>query len=231
MGSGEMNSQESLELGLAQVAAAIADGSRARMLSALMDGRAWTATELSLVAEVAASTASSHLARLQGQGLTVCVQQGKHRYYRIASPEVALVVEQLMGLAAQGPGPLQSKTPARLRFARTCYDHLAGELGVRLHDAMLAQGWLDAGGHGLTPEGERHFGRLGIDCVPSGRRHFACPCLDWSERRMHLGGQLGARLLSHLLDKGALVRALDSRELTLTTGGQRLLQRQFGIGA
>lgn len=229
MGSGEMNPQASLALGLAQVAAAIADGSRARMLSALMDGRAWTATELSTVADVAASTASSHLAKLQQQGLTACVQQGKHRYYRIASPEVALVVEQLMGLAAQGSGPLQSKTPARLRFARTCYDHLAGELGVRLHVALQAQGWLDAGGHGLTPEGERHFSRLGIDCVPKGRRHFACPCLDWSERRMHLGGQLGARLLIHLLDKGALVRALDGRELTLTTSGQRLLQRQFGI--
>jgi DNA-binding transcriptional ArsR family regulator len=228
MGSGEMNPQDSLELGLAQVAAAIADGSRARMLSALMDGRAWTATELSTVAEVAASTASSHLARLQGQGLTACVQQGKHRYYRIASPEVAMVVEQLMGLAAQGP--LQSKTPARLRFARTCYDHLAGELGVRLHEGLLAQGWLTSSGDALTPEGERRFSQLGIDCVPSGRRHFACPCLDWSERRMHLGGQLGARLLTHLLDKGALVRVLDSRELTLTTGGQRLLQRQFEIG-
>lgn len=224
-----MNQQETLELGLAQVAAAIADGSRARMLSALMDGRAWTATELSTVAEVAASTASSHLARLQQQGLTACVQQGKHRYYRIASPEVALVVEQLMGLAAQGPGPLQSKTPVRLRFARTCYDHLAGELGVRLHDGLLAQGWLTSSGDALTPEGERHFGRLGIYCVPSGRRHFACPCLDWSERRMHLGGQLGARLFTHLLDKGVLVHALEGRELTLTTGGQRLLQRQFGI--
>lgn len=224
-----MNPQDSLELGVAQVAAAIADGSRARMLSALMDGRAWTATELSTVAEVAASTASSHLARLQQQGLAACVQQGKHRYYRIASPEVALVVEQLMGLAAQGPASLQSKTPDRLRFARTCYDHLAGELGVRLHDSLLALGWLDAGSHGLTPEGERQLSRLGIDCVASGKRHLACPCLDWSERRMHLGGQLGAGLLTYLLDKGTLVRVLDSRELTLTTSGQRLLQQQFGI--
>jgi DNA-binding transcriptional ArsR family regulator len=224
-----MNDQESLEQGLAQVAAAIADGSRARMLCALMDGRAWTATELSLVAEVSASTASSHLARLQQQGLTACVRQGKHRYYRIASHEVALVVEQLMGLVDMGTGVLRSKTPQRLRFARRCYDHLAGELGVRLHDSLMARGWLAAEGYGLTLQGEAQLERLGIDCKPSGRRPLACHCLDWSERRMHLGGQLGARLLDHMLDKGWLVREPDSRELTLTPKGQRLLQQQLGL--
>ena len=224
-----MSKQESLEQGLAQVAAAIADGSRARMLCALMDGRAWTATELSLMAEVSASTASSHLARLQQQGLTACVRQGKHRYYRIASHEVALVVEQLMGLVDMGAGTLRSTTPERLRFARSCYDHLAGELGVRLHDGLMSQGWLEAEGYGLTPQGEQHLGQLGIDCVATGKRPFACHCLDWSERRMHLGGQLGARLLSHMLDKGWLVRGLESRELTLTPKGQRQLKRQLGI--
>lgn len=137
-----MSEQDTLEQGLAQVAAAIADSSRARMLCALMDGRAWTATELSTVAEVSASTASSHLAMLQQQGLTACVRQGKYRYYRIANHEVARVVEQLMGLVEQGS--LRSKTPERLRFARTCFDHLAGELGVRLHDSLIARGWLDA---------------------------------------------------------------------------------------
>ncbi|MNJ27247.1 Helix-turn-helix domain protein [compost metagenome] len=224
-----MSKQESLEQGLAQVAAAIADGSRARMLCALMDGRAWTATELSLVAEVSASTASSHLARLQQQGLTACVRQGKHRYYRIASHDVALVVEQLMGLVDMGTGALRSKTPERLRFARSCYDHLAGELGVRLHDGLMSQGWLEAEGHGLTPQGEQHLGQLGIDCVATGKRPFACHCLDWSERRMHLGGQLGARLLGHMLNKRWLVRGLESRELTLTPKGKRQLQRQLGI--
>ena len=200
-----MSKQESLEQGLAQVAAAIADGSRARMLCALMDGRAWTATELSLMAEVSASTASSHLARLQQQGLTACVRQGKHRYYRIASHEVALVVEQLMGLVDMGTGALRSKTPERLRFARSCYDHLAGELGVRLHDGLMSQGWLEAEGHGLTPQGEQHLGQLGIDCVATGKRPFACHCLDWSERRMHLAGQpLGdARRHRRRLARGA----------------------------
>ena len=222
-----MSEQDTLEQGLAQVAAAIADSSRARMLCALMDGRAWTATELSTVAEVSASTASSHLAMLQQQGLTACVRQGKYRYYRIANHEVARVVEQLMGLVEQGS--LRSKTPERLRFARTCFDHLAGELGVRLHDSLIARGWLDASSYALTPEGEHHFAQLGVDCQPSGKRHFACHCLDWSERRMHLGGELGTRLLAHFLDKGWLVRGLGSRELILTDRGQRLLQQQFGV--
>ncbi|WP_058910112.1 ArsR/SmtB family transcription factor [Entomohabitans teleogrylli] len=224
-----MTEEECLPERLARVAAAIADASRARMLNAMMDGRAWTATELSLAAGVSPSTASSHLARLTEQDLTHCVRQGKHRYYRIARHDVAHLLEMLMHVADRPSPALKTRTPDSLRFARTCYDHLAGSLGVALHNAILARGWLAEDTYQLTHEGERQFIRLGIDCQAAGSRPFACHCLDWSERRMHIGGQCGARLLALFIDKRWLTRIPDSRQLTLTSPGEKMLKRHFGL--
>jgi len=219
-----------LEQRLAAVAAAMADKTRARMLCMLMDGRAYTATELSAASDVAASTASSHLARLVEQHLVDCVAQGRHRYFRITSKPVADALETLMGLAGGDTVKIRSHTPVNLRFARTCYDHMAGEMAVALHDRLIMQGWLEEGAYVLTAEGKVALTELGIDCEPTRqRRRFACACLDWSERQSHLGGQLGAAFLDAFERHGWVDRRLDSRELRLTARGRRMLADQFGL--
>ena len=190
---------------IASVAALIGDPARANMLAALMSGRALTAGELAREAGIAAPTASGHLARLREAGLVLVEAQGRHRYVRLAGPEVAVVLEGLMGLSARDgrlrtrPGP---RDPA-LRTARVCYDHLAGEWGVRLYDALLADGRLDAAGGSpvLTPRGRAFFAAEGIDLAApaSSRRPLCRACLDWSERRPHLAGALGRAILDHAL--------------------------------
>jgi DNA-binding transcriptional ArsR family regulator len=215
---------EDAETSLAQVAALIAEPARARMLCCLLDGHARTATELAAVGEIGASTASAHLARLLGQGLVSCVAQGKHRYYRLAQPEVGRALEALLVVAGVAPKPFEPSTPAGLREARRCYDHLAGAWGVRLHDHARVQGWLDAD-YGLSEAGERALQALGIDVATAirRRRRLACPCMDWSERRPHLGGALGAAWLEALLRQRWLEPELDSRALRPTARGRRQL--------
>ncbi|BBF84967.1 transcriptional regulator, ArsR family [Aquitalea magnusonii] len=218
------------ETQLAALAAAIGERTRVRILCALMDGRAYTATELSTVADVTASTASSHLARLQQQRLIDCVPQGRHRYFRLASVQVAEALEKLMGLAGSEPITPRSKTPQRLRFARTCYDHMAGELAVALHDRLCRQGWLDAQHYTLSAAGLQALQGIGLslEAIPA-QRKFACACLDWSERRPHLGGHLGAVLLQAFEKQRWVVRQLDSRALQLTASGKRALQAHFDL--
>ncbi|RYZ12818.1 MAG: transcriptional regulator [Comamonadaceae bacterium] len=221
---------------LSRVAAAIAEPARARMLCCLLDGHARTATELAAVGGVAASTASVHLARLMSQQLVSRVVQGKHRYFRLAGAEVAAALEGLLVLGAGAASRFRPGTPSRLREARTCYDHMAGTLGVALHDRLHARDWLradggiaidaaasSAGDYLLTAAGQRGIEALGIDLpqVRAARRRFACACLDWSERRPHLGGALGAALLSVSLRRGWLQKGLDSRALTVTPRGRR----------
>ncbi len=199
------------------------------MLCALMDGRAYTATEMSLVGGISASTASAHLRVLVEKRMIVCVPQGRHRYFRIATSEVAEMLESIMGLAALQPG-VQIKTPAKLRFARTCYDHLAGMLAVALHDRLLALGWIEQDSSGLSEVGQCEQNRIGIRLGPSRtRRRFAVGCLDWSERRPHIGGQLGAAILATFEAKRWVVRQPDSRELILTASGSRALSDRFGL--
>ncbi|RZI68808.1 MAG: transcriptional regulator [Variovorax sp.] len=206
---------------LARIAAAMAEPARARMLCSLMDGHARTATELAVVAGVAASTASAHLARLRDQHLIASVAQGKHRYFRLSGDEVGTALESLLVLAGAGRSRFRPTTPHRLRAARTCYDHIAGAAGVALHDRLHDHGWLAPSGeadYALTARGTEGFGALGID-VPATlllRRRFACPCLDWSERRPHLGGALGAALLAQSLRRGWMRQDLDSRALVVT---------------
>lgn len=230
----------SADAGLAQLAGAIAEPARARMLCSLLDGHARTATELSALAEVGASTASAHLARLCKDGLLTVVAQGKHRYYRLASVEAAQALEALLVVAGFSRPVFTPSTPDRLRHARTCYDHLAGTVAVALHDQLLAQQWLldesgNQGGNGggnyrLTEAGVIGMAALGIDValLAGQRRRFACACLDWSERRFHLGGALGAAVLQLALRQRWAERELDSRALSITPANQQRLMAAFG---
>lgn len=221
---------------LSKVAAAIAEPARSRMLCCLLDGHARTSTELAVVAEVSPSTASVHLARLKEQRLIESVAQGRHRYYQIAGSNVAAALEALLVVAGVPRTPFTPTTPRRLHKARTCYDHMAGSLAVALHDYLMAQGWLAAGDAGdgayeTTDEGIDALQRLGLDVavLRKQRRRFACPCLDWSERRPHVGGALGAALLQMMLQRGWVERELDSRALSVTRQGKRQLEAKFGV--
>ncbi|MGE8354107.1 MAG: ArsR/SmtB family transcription factor [Pseudomonas protegens] len=230
------------DLGVSNVAAAIAEPARTRMLCALMDGHARTSTELAAIAEVSTSTASAHLAKLRDAGLLRVQVQGRHRYYCLGDPLVAQALEALM-VIGQG-SVFTPRTPDRLQFARTCYDHLAGTLGVQLHDRMFEAGWLLMGEEGkagkdgkggknyrVSESGVEFFRGLGIDVAELRklRRSLACPCLDWSMRCPHLGGALGAALLRVLLQRKWLRQDVDSRALTLTGTGGRYISRRFGI--
>jgi DNA-binding transcriptional ArsR family regulator len=222
---------------LSQVAAAIAEPARTRMLCCLMDGHARTATELGVVAKVSPSTASVHLAKLKANHLVDVVAQGKHRYFRLSGPQVGAALESLLVLAGATPKPFVPSTPSRLRGARTCYDHLAGTLAVALHDHMVQQDWLQPcdtgvpGGYQLSTNGETQLTALGVDVplVRAQRRRFACACMDWSERKPHTGGAIGAALLNVAMAHGWLRRDLDSRAVELTGKGRRAFQTHFAI--
>ena len=216
--------------GLTRIGALLADPSRAAMLWSLMDGSARPAGELTLIAGISPSAASGHLARLTEGGLLTLEVRGRHRYYRIASAEVANAIEALAHLA-QASAPLRASAPPTrtvplaLRYARTCYDHMAGELAVRLFDHFVERAWLvvDAGSVEATDLGADTLGRWGIDLgrQRARRRRFACTCLDWSERRAHLGGALGAALLDHWAQTGYVERAGKTRALRITPTGHQ----------
>jgi DNA-binding transcriptional ArsR family regulator len=221
---------------VAGIAAAIGEPARTRMLYCLLDGHARTSTELSVVVGVSPSTASVHLARLSEARLVKVQVQGKHRYYSLLGPDVGRALEGLSVLAGGAPEKFAPSTPQALRSARTCYDHIAGSLGVRLHDGMQTLGWLTApsdpaGDYDLTGKGAKAFESLGVDLTATKglRRRFAYACLDWSERRPHVGGSLGAALLKIALTRKWLVRDLDSRALEVTGCGRREMEKQFGI--
>jgi DNA-binding transcriptional ArsR family regulator len=225
----------------AEVAALAGDPARASMLHALMDGRALTASELARAAGIAPQTASGHLAKMTAAGLLAAQSQGRHRYHRLASPAVARMMESIMQVAADAQpmrrivvGPREET----LRAARTCYDHLAGRLGVALADAMVGRGYLelDSDAGLLTEPGLAFLHRLGIgaDTLAGsrggrGRRVMCRPCLDWSERRPHLAGMVGAALCTHCLDKGWVRRIDETRAVAVTPKGQRALREAFDI--
>jgi DNA-binding transcriptional ArsR family regulator len=220
-----------------RIAAAIGEPARARMLYCLMDGRARTSTELAVMGEVSPSTASVHLARLKAARLVTVLVQGRHRYYSLNGESVAMALEALNVLAGQSRHPFRSPAPTRLRAARTCYDHMAGAVAVALHDRFQSLKWLSPGssgdnGYDVTPTGATAFEALGIDLATARtlRRRFAFACLDWSERRPHLGGALGAAFLTLALRKNWVARDLDSRVLTVTPAGRRAMLTRFGVG-
>jgi len=211
---------------LARVAAALGDPARSRMLAMLMGGQARTAGELALDGGVSPSTASTHLARLLDAGLVEVARQGRHRYYRLAGPEVAAAIEALMGAVPALRGRRAGPVDPALRRARTCYDHLAGSLAVAWLEAMRAHGHL-AGPDGLvlSASGEAWCRQAGLDLdgARAARRPLCRTRLDWSERRDHLAGALGAALLRLLLERGWARRMPDSRALRVGARGERLL--------
>jgi DNA-binding transcriptional ArsR family regulator len=218
------------DIAVSRIAAAIGEPARARMLYCLMDGHARTSTELAIVAEVSPSTASVHLNRLKTEHLVKVLVQGKHRYYSLEGPDVASALEGLSVLAGGSRSKFVPNTPNRLRAARTCYDHIAGTVGIALHDRFQALRWLSAG-YDLTQNGTKAFEALGIDIEATRtlRRRFACACLDWSERRPHVGGALGAALLRVALKRKWVIQDLDSRALGVTGLGRREMLTRFGL--
>ncbi|MEW5421200.1 ArsR/SmtB family transcription factor [Amorphus sp. 3PC139-8] len=223
----------------AEIASLAGDPARAAMLHALMDGRALTASELAGVAGVTPQTASGHLARLSEAGLLAVEKQGRHRYYRLASAMVAQMVESLMQVAsALAPTRRVATGPrdAALRTARTCYDHIAGRLGVALADGLVTAGHVDLASDGglVTDQGLAFFSDLGIDLATetSGRRttRVLCrPCLDWSERRPHLAGRVGAALCDLSLASGWIRKVDGSRALRVTRKGEAAFRDRFGL--
>jgi DNA-binding transcriptional ArsR family regulator/DNA-binding PadR family transcriptional regulator len=232
-----MDANLSADAAVSRIAIAIGEPARTRMLLALLDGHARTSTELAVLAEVTASTASVHLNRLKEDNLVKVAAQGRHRYYSLQSAKVARALEGLSVLAGRERKQFKPKTPEPLRYARTCYDHIAGTLSVLLHDHLLRHGWLrsdlqsDRAAYILTSEGEKKFERVRVDLgtARTARRKFAYPCLDWSERRPHIAGVLGAALLQHALTRKWITRDLDSRALHVTRIGEREMLQDFGF--
>ena len=221
---------------IAHVASLVGEPARTAMLMALMDGRALTARELANAARITPATASRHLGLLVEASLLSVAQQGRHRYHRLASPEVARVLEGLMQLSTVAPVPAGPRT-ASLRTARTCYDHLAGRLGVTIAGHLLEAGAVVFDDEGatahITDAMPDALSGLGLDvdmatAAGSGRRPPCRPCLDWSERRMHLAGRLGALICHHCLERGWLQRGQGTRALTITPPGALALRDWMG---
>jgi DNA-binding transcriptional ArsR family regulator len=216
------------------IAALIGDHARAEVLTALMADRALTATELAAVAGVTKQTISAHLAQLLDAGLLAAERQGRHRYFRLADRDVAQLLESLMGVAFR-TGALRHRLSPRepaLRQARVCYDHLAGELGVAIHERLLARRALvpESDGLVLTAHGHRLLRQVGIDTAALAlqRRKFCQACLDWSERRHHLAGAVGAALLARMIDLGWIRRGKGSRVVVVAAHGRLALQHWIG---
>jgi DNA-binding transcriptional ArsR family regulator len=220
---------------LVEVAALVGDTARATMLAALMDGRALTGSELADLARISRSTASEHLSKLVNARLVSVTKKRRYRYYRIASPLVANMLESIMAVAAIEVPPRHQPRSAKddaLRFARTCYDHLAGKLGVALADALVANGSvvLTPDGGEVTDAGMQFLGDFGADLsAKPGGRIFCRPCLDWSERRYHIAGRVGAEICRHCLEIGWVARERDSRAVRITPAGRRGLRDTFAV--
>jgi DNA-binding transcriptional ArsR family regulator len=220
---------------MVEVAALVGDTARATMLSILMGGQALTASELAAHARISKSTASGHLSKLVGARLLTVTQKRRNRYYRIASPLVAKMLESIKAVAAietparHRPRSIQDD---RLRMARTCYDHLAGRLGVGIADALVSNGYVvlaDDGGE-VTASGAHFLSDFGVALTPKAKskRIFCRPCLDWSERRYHIAGHVGAELLRRFAELGWLERDRGSRAMRVTVTGKAGLRNVFG---
>ncbi|GAB3979259.1 helix-turn-helix transcriptional regulator [Actinoallomurus acanthiterrae] len=227
---------------IAPVAALLADRTRASMLTALLDGRPLSAGELARTAGVSAATASSHLAKLLDGDLVTVVRQGRHRYYRLKGAEVAAVIEAISRISpdVEVRSLRQSRQARALQEARTCYDHLAGRAGSALFEAMLSRDLLEVvdpsyddpanAAYEVTDKGERQLESIGIDvgAIRRARRRFAGHCLDWTERRPHLNGALGAALTARLIEDGWFERGSARRALFVTEKGRGRLADVFG---
>ncbi|WP_412539283.1 winged helix-turn-helix domain-containing protein [Longispora sp. K20-0274] len=223
-------------MSLAAFAGLLADPTRATICLALLDGRAWTGTELARLAKVAPSTASEHLSRLVAGGILAEERQGRHRYVRLAGPEVAALLEDLSAFTSAPRVPRSLRESNRHRAearARTCYDHLAGHLGVAVADAMVRDGLVtEDAGLAVTPSGVAWLERLGITLAPTrGRRPMVKSCLDWTERRTHLAGLVGAALCATAMERHWVERIGAGRALRVTPAGQAAFREHLGIDA
>ena len=220
---------------MAEIAALVGDPARANILSALLDGRALTASELAYAARVTPQTASTHLSRLTEAGLLTPLRDGRHRYFRLASPKVAQMLEGIMAVALDNRPryrPLSRQAEA-LRSARICYDHLAGRLSVDIAGFLTTHDYVVLGDEGgqVTDNGTRFLSEFGIDLFTAAtrRRHFCRACLDWTERRAHIGGAVGAALTNRCFELGWTERAKDSRAVRITPSGKRGFLEVFGV--
>lgn len=213
----------------------LADRSRYLILATLMDGRAKTAKELAYAAKITAQTASSHLGKLMRASIIALTRQGRHSYYRIAREDVAQAIETIMAIDGRGEflGSDEREALTPLQQARFCYDHLAGKLGVGLLRCLLNKRYLTEaeGNYRITSRGEIFFSELGLDlqATRAHRRRFACACMDWSERRAHLGGALGFEIAQQMIAKKWMRRHPESRVVTLTPSGKKALQEKLEL--
>jgi DNA-binding transcriptional ArsR family regulator len=220
---------------MAEVAALVGDPARANILCALLGGRALTASELAFSAGVSPQTASGHLGKLAAANLLSLMKQGRHRYYQLAGPPVGQMLESIMNVALTGPPRFQpkSKPDEMMRAARTCYDHIAGVLGVALAERLTDREFVLLGDEAgeVTPAGESFLSKLGVDLshARAKRRIFCRPCMDWTERRPHIGGAVGAALATRCFELKWIERVRHSRALTITSAGCRGLADMFGL--
>jgi DNA-binding transcriptional ArsR family regulator len=221
---------------IAEIAGLVGEPARATMLSALLDGRALTATELAYAARVTPQTASTHLAKLAEAGLVAPVRDGRYRYFRLASPRIAQMLDGIMAVALENRPryrPL-SRRARELSAARICYDHLAGRLSVDLTDSLITHEYIVVGDEAaeITQAGTRFLTEFGIDlsAVSSKRRHFCRLCIDWTERRPHIAGAVGAALTKRCFDLGWTERMKNGGAVIVTASGKRGFQETFGIG-
>ncbi|RWB67892.1 MAG: ArsR family transcriptional regulator [Mesorhizobium sp.] len=216
---------------IARIASLVGDPARANMLNALMGGTALTASELALEAGVSLPTASSHLSKLMEGGLLTLASQGRHRYYGLASAQVAGMIEAIIGVAeAVGPKRVRpGPRDAAMRVARVCYDHLAGEQAVAMLDRLFDRKLLlrEHNEIRLSSAGASHFSALGIEIQAKARRPLCRACLDWSVRRSHLAGTLGAAILDKIITEKWARREKDSRAVVFSPGGKREFERVF----
>ena len=222
---------------IAETAALIGDPTRATMMSALLDGRALTASELAAAARITPQTASAHLAKLTGAGLLTVARRGRQRYFRLSSPTVGDMLDGIVAVAL-GQRPRQrplSRQARALGAGRICYGHLAGRLSMDLTDALVAREYVVAGDEAaeITPAGARFLLEFGVDlpALRSTRRHFCRLCLDWTERRPHIAGAVGVALTGRCFDLGWIERMEQSQAVAVTASGRRGFQKSFGIGA
>ena len=225
-----------VNLDVSKVGKLLGDPSRIEMLSAMVDGRSLTARELAHGAGVSASTASFHLSKLVDAGLLVVLSQGRHHFYRVASPEVGEALQALLRIAPSAKAKPAARRRNEVCFARTCYGHLAGVLGLAVAEALQKKGVIEAHGEEdflLTAKGERFFTKLDIDLadIRASRRLFARQCLDWSERKPHLGGALGQAFTDSLMKRNWLRKKAGSREIRVTKAGEAGLRKLLGVNA
>jgi DNA-binding transcriptional ArsR family regulator len=223
----------SVSTSMSKVAALVGDRARAEMLSVLLSGRALTAKELAYAARVTPQTTSEHLSKLVGAGLLTFTTQGRFRYFRVASAAVGQMLESIMTVAASSSKRVPAFPDRTLAAARICYDHLAGELGVAIADSLIRNGYLILGPEGgeLTETGEVFLAKLGVDVAASRRRRrmFCRPCMDWSERRFHIAGSIGAALAQLCFRMQWVKRIEDSRALLVTPAGENGLRASLGV--